>query len=154
MTSRTMFTVMGLIMMLGGVGALLYAQTTATPNQVRPQPTNGVYVNVTGRGLVLATVDPTTLVLDTTGTTPVLKALPPAVTVPTINERHVTVKPPANSTTVSVPDASYIPASLVVAVNGITQSDAAGDDYIATGTILTFTRTFQAGDIVRLGYRF
>jgi hypothetical protein len=144
----------GIVLLIGGGALVVYAQTTATPNQVRPQPTNGVYVNVTGRGLVLATVDPATLILDTTGTTPVLRALPQSVTPPTINERHVTVKPPANSTTITVPDATFIPASLVVSVNGIVQSDAAGDDYTVAGTVLTFFRTFQAGDIVRLGYRF
>lgn len=77
--------------------------------------------------------------------------MPPPVE---INERHVSIKPSVGTNTVTVPDGSFIPESLVVTVNGLTMSDAAGDDYTVIGTVLTFVRPFQAGDIVRLGYRF
>lgn len=141
------------------VGALLftgvgvYSQTTLPPGQVRSQPTTGLYVNVQGKGLVLANLDPATLVLDTTTTPPILKAvvstIPP---VPAINEKHVSLKPAVGQTIVVIPDASFIPVSLGVYVNGLVQSP--GDDYTITGTTVTFNRLSVTGDIVQLHYRF
>ena len=128
----------------------LFSQTRVPPDQIRPQPNTGVLVNVTGRGLVLATVDPATLILDTTGATPVLRALPQAA--PTINEKHVSIKPAAGATAITIPDAGYVPASLNVYVNGILQSVT--DDYTVAGTAVTLTRVSSTGDIVQLTYRF
>lgn len=127
----------------------LFSQTRVPPDQIRPQPINGVYVNVTGKGAVLATVDPATLVLDTSGATPVLRALPQSQT---INEKHVSIKPAVGATVVTIPDAGYVPASLSVYTNGILQS--AADDYMVTGAIITFSRVSSDGDIIQLTYRF
>ena len=140
------------ITLIGGTLILvgcLFSQTRVPPDQIRPQPNTGVFVNVTGRGVVLATVDPATLVLDTTGTTPVLRALPQTAT---INEKHVSIKPAAGVTAVTIPDAGYVPASLNVYVNGILQSMT--DDYSVAGTGITLTRASLTGDIVQLTYRF
>jgi hypothetical protein len=127
----------------------LFSQTRVPPDQLRPQPITGVYVNVTGKGAILATVDPATLVLDTSGATPVLRALPQSQT---INEKHVSVRPAVGATVVTIPDAGYIPASLNVYTNGILQSVT--DDYTVTGTVVTLSRVSSAGDIVQLTYRF
>lgn len=120
------------------------------PDQIRPQTITGVLVNVTGKGVVLATVDPATLILDTSGTAPVLRVLPQ--TAPTINEKHISIKPAAGTTAVIIPDATYVPSSLNVYVNGILQ--AMTDDYTIAGTTVTLTRLSDAGDIVQLTYRF
>ena len=127
----------------------LFSQTRVPPDQIRPQLNTGVLVNVTGRGLVLATVDPATLILDTTGATPVLRAIPQPVT---INEKHVSIKPAAGVTAIVIPDPGYVPASLNVYVNGILQSVT--DDYTVAGTAVTLTRVSSTGDIVQLTYRF
>ena len=94
----------------------LFSQTRVPPDQIRPQLSTGVFVNITGKGVILATVDPATLILDTTGVTPVLRALPQSAA---INEKHVSILPVVGATTVTIPDASYNPASLNVFVNGI-----------------------------------
>ena len=141
------------VTLIGGTLLLvgcLFSQTRVPPDQIRPQTINGVFVNVTGKGVVLATVDPATLILDTTGTVPVLRALPQATTA--INEKHVSIKPAAGTTAVIIPDATYVPASLNVYVNGILQSMT--DDYTIAGTTVTLTRLPTTGDIVQLTYRF
>ena len=127
----------------------LFSQTRVPPDQIRPQLINGVFVNVTGKGVVLATVDPATLVLDTTGATPVLRALPQSAT---INEKHVSIKPAIGATVVTIPDTGYVPASLNVYVNGVLQSMT--DDYTVAGTVVTLIRASTTGDIVQLTYRF
>lgn len=129
----------------------LFSQTKVPPGQIQPQTVTGVYVNIAGtKGMVVATVDQATLLLDTSGAVPVLRALPPAA--PTINEKHVSVKPALGATTLTIPDASYIPASLNVYVNGLLQS--AVDDYTISGTTVTLLRASAAGDIDQLTYRF
>lgn len=132
---------------------VMFSQTRIPPGQVQVQPTTGVYVNVTGgggsKGMVLATVDPATMVLDTSGAVPILRALPQA---PVINEKHVVLKPAVGATTLIIPDASYVPASLSVIVNGIEQ--ALTDDYTVTGTTVTLIRPSATGDIDQLQYRF
>jgi hypothetical protein len=141
------------VTLIGGTLLLvgcLFSQTRVPPDQIRPQSINGVFVNVTGKGVVLATVDPATLVLDTTGATPVLRALPQ--TAPVINEKHVSLKPAVGTTSVTILDAGYIPASLNVYVNGVLQSMI--DDYTVAGTTVTLVRVFDTGDIVQLTYRF
>lgn len=140
------------VTLIGGTLLLvgcLFSQTRVPPDQIRPQLINGVFVNVTGKGVVLATVDPATLILDTTGATPVLRAIPQAA--PSINEKHVSVKPAAGTTGIIIPDAGYIPASLNVYVNGVLQSLT--DDYSVAGTGITLIRVSDAGDIVQLTYR-
>jgi hypothetical protein len=136
------------------LAACLLSQTRIPPGQVQLQATTGVYVNVTGgpgvKGMVLATVDVATLVLDTTGVIPVLRAFPQAG--PPINEKHVTLKPAVGVTTLTIPDASYIPTSLCVYVNGILQGVV--DDYTVAGTSITLLRTSTAGDVDQLTYRF
>lgn len=77
---------------------------------------------------------------------------PPPPPPPTINEKPVAIKPPAGATAVSIPDATYIPESLDVAVNGLVMTEL--EDYTISGTTITFFRTFQTGDVVRLKYRF
>jgi hypothetical protein len=141
------------ITLIGGTLLLvgcLFSQTRVPPDQIRPQPINGIFVNVTGKGVVLATVDPATLVLDASGATPVLRALPQ--TTPTINEKHVSIKPAVGATAVTIPDSGYIPTSLSVYVNGILQSVM--DDYTVAGTGITLIRASLSGDIVQLIYRF
>lgn len=130
----------------------LFSQTRVPPDQIRPQSSTGVLVNVTGKGLVLATVDPATLVIDTTGAAPVLRALPQTATAPTANERHVSILPAPGIVAVTIPDATYIPASLNVFVNGILQSIT--NDYTVAATTITLIRPSDAGDIVQLTYRF
>ncbi len=130
----------------------LFSQTRVPPDQIKPQVTTGVYVNITGKGMVLATVDPATLILDTSGTTPVLRAIPQTTPPATINEKHVSIKPAAGTTSISVPDAGFIATSLNVYVNGILQ--AITDDYTVAGTGITFNRASISGDIVQLTYRF
>lgn len=127
----------------------LFSQTRVPPDQIRPQLSTGVFVNITGKGVILATVDPATLILDTTGVTPVLRALSQLTTV---NEKHVSILPVVGATTVTIPDASYNPASLNVFVNGILQSLT--NDYSVTGTTITLLRAATTGDIVQLTYRF
>ena len=143
------------VTLIGGTLLLvgcLFSQTRVPPDQIRPQSNTGVFVNVTGRGVILATVDPVTLVLDTTGATPVLRALPQSVTVPPINEKHVSIKPLPGAVSVTIPDAGYVPASLNVYVNGILQSLT--DDYTVANTNVTLARASITGDIVQLTYRF
>lgn len=131
----------------------LFSQTRVPPDQIKPQSNTGVYVNVTGRGMVLATVDPATLILDTTGTTPVLRAIPQTTPpAPAINEKHVTIKPTAGVLSVNIPDNGFIVASLNVYVNGVLQ--APGDDYTLAGTAVNLIRASLAGDIIQLTYRF
>ena len=128
----------------------LFSQTKVPPGQIQPQPVTGVYVNVAGtKGMVVATVDTATLLLDLSGTVPVLKALPPVVT---INEKHVAVKPALGATTLTIPDSGYVPASLSVFVNGLLQSPT--DDYTISGTTVTLLRASESGDIDQLAYRF
>lgn len=144
------FTLLGGTLLLVGC---LFSQTRVTPDQIRPQSNTGVFVNITGKGLVLATVDPATLILDTTGATPVLRAVTQTAPPPlTINEKHVTIKPIAGVLSVNVPDNGFIVASLNVYVNGVLQ--APGDDYNVAGTAVTFIRASTAGDIIQLTYRF
>lgn len=140
------------ITLIGGALLLvgcLFSQTRVPPDQIRPQLNTGVFVNVSGKGVVLATVDPATLVLDTTGATPVLRAL---VQTPSINEKHISIVPAAGATAVTIPDATYIPASLNVYVNGLLQSLT--NDYTVAGTTVTLIRASTTGDIVQLTYRF
>lgn len=133
---------------------VMFSQTRIPPGQVQLQPTTGVYVNVTGgggsKGMVLATVDPVTMALDTTGAVPILRALPQVG--PPINEKHVVLKPALGATTLTIPDATYVPASLSVYVNGIVQSLT--DDYTVAGTTITLIRPSATGDIDQLQYRF
>jgi len=132
----------------------LFSQTRIPPGQITILPTTGVYVNISGgqgnKGMVLATVDPMTLVLDTTGTVPVLRALPQAG--PPINEKHVTLALAAGATVLTIPDASYIPASLNVFRNGVLQS--VGSDYTLSGTTVTFLQASSIPDNDQLTYRF
>jgi hypothetical protein len=144
------FTLAASLLLVG----CLFSQTRVPTDQLRPQPNTGVYVS-TGKGMVLATVDPATLILDTSGTTPVLRALPQTVTpvpAPSISEKHVSIKPAAGATSVTIPDASYNLTSLNVYINGILQSVT--DDYTVAGTSVTLNRTATTGDIVQLTYRF
>ena len=127
----------------------LFSQTRVPSDQIRPQPNTGVLVNVTGKGVVLATVDPATLILDTSGTTPVLRALPqPAA----INEKHVSFLPTVGATVITIPDTTYNLTSLNVFVNGLLQSLT--NDYSVVGTTVTLSRASTVGDIVQLTYRF
>ena len=130
----------------------LFSQTRVPPSQIKPQPNTGVYVSVTSKGMVLATVDPATIVLDTTGTTPVLRAIVPVLSPPAINEKHVSILPAAGVTAVTIPDNTYIPASLGVYVNGLLQSVT--NDYSLVGTTVTLIRPSETGDTVQLTYRF
>lgn len=145
--------VTALIGVLAFMGVMVYSQTTIPPGQVRNQPTTGLYVNVQGKGLVLANLDPATLVLDTTTTPPILKAvIPTTPPAQTINEKHVSLKPAVGQTIIGIPDASFIPASLGVYVNGLVQSPS--DDYTVAGATVTLNRSSVSGDIVQLHYRF
>jgi len=136
------------------LAACLFSQTRIPPGQVQLQPTTGVYVNVTGgggsKGMVIAIPDPLTMALDTNVAVPVLRALPQVG--PPINEKHVVLKPAAGATTLTIPDATYVPASLSVYVNGLVQSVT--DDYTVAGTTITLIRPSATGDIDQLQYRF
>lgn len=77
---------------------------------------------------------------------------PPPPPPPEINEKHVVIKPVAGQTDMTIPDATYVPESLSVIVNGLTM--ALGDDYTVTGTTVTLFRVSQAGDNVQFTYRF
>lgn len=147
------FTLRVSLLVLVLVGCL-FSQTRIPPGQIQIQPATGVYVNMVGiagrGGMVLATVDPATLVLDTTGAVPVLRALPPVA--PPISEKHVSIKPAIGATVLTIPDATYVLASLNVYVNGELQSLT--DDYTVAGTTVTLVRVSTAGDIDQLTYRF
>lgn len=107
------------------------------------QPVNGIvrisFTGVVGNPLV------STIALN--AVTP-----PPPPSPPTINEKSVSIKPLAGTTVVTIPEATFIPESLDVAVNGLTMTET--EDYIISGVTITFLRVFQTGDLVRLKYRF
>jgi hypothetical protein len=133
----------------------LTAQTTLPPQALRP----GVAVSVLvclppGSNLAgcrLALIDQATLGLDTTGPVPILRALPSPPSPVPINERTIIGKATAGQTTLVLPDAGYIPASLRLHLNGLRQY--APDDYTLAGAVITFRSALGVGDVAVADYR-
>jgi hypothetical protein len=132
-----------IIMALAAIG---YAQTAVSPGQLRGT------VSATGQALVTMPTGGSAwaligdgVVLDTSGTRPVLRVIPTS-SVRLMRFKAVATATPAQTYSVSgVSDSSQV----MVFRNGLLQ--ASGEDYDATGGTVTFRGSaVQQGDIIQL----
>jgi hypothetical protein len=128
----------------------LQAQTTLTPDAIRPGTVIGVMVCIppgtTNEGCKLAVLD-LSIVLDMSVSPPRLRAVCTAAQWKTVNFAMATTQ-----SGFTIPDAGFIPGSLGVYRNG--QLQTVGVDYTLAGVALTFLpkSTPLAGDLVALKY--
>jgi hypothetical protein len=134
------------LLIIMALAAIAYAQTAVSPGQLRGRPsvTGYVVVATTGGSVTLALLD-SSLTLDTSGPTPILRVtVPPAARL--VRLKAVATATPAQTYALSgVADSGQV----LVFRNGVLQAD--GEDYDATGGTVTFRGSaVQQGDIIQL----
>jgi hypothetical protein len=134
------------LLIIMALAAIAYAQTAVSPGQLRGT------VSATGQALVTMPTGGSAwaligdgVVLDTSGTRPVLRVIPTS-SVRLMRVKAVATATPAQTYSVSgVSDSSQV----MVFRNGVLQAD--GEDYDAKGGTVTFRGSaVQQGDIIQL----
>jgi len=136
-----------------GLTAQTGARTQISTKDIQPATVNGVMVNVLGKGWVLATLD-SSLLLDTTGATPVLKAVPnPAIGPVFVDWVTPTGTIDGVNAVFTLPSIPTPVSSLELVRNGLVQDSPR--DFALSGSTVTFVPTSipDSGDTLKVRYR-